>query len=368
MRTSPNIRLLLAMVLAGLLANLTACSDGSGVNPAADRNPHEWLSDYRLFTGNQAYLQPNDRVLPYELNSPLFTDYAEKARFVWMHDGATGLYRDTTIYSLPPGTILVKNFHYPGTGPAYKANGYGRLVETRLLVHEQDGWKGYPYIWNREQTDARLSLTGGEQEVTFIGWDGNPRSIRYLVPNANQCRSCHSHNGQMQPIGIATRHLNRDYIYADGTGNQLHRWVEAGYLDRAPDPEVAERMADYRDPATGNLEERVRAMLDINCGHCHMPGGPGGTSGLFLHYHEQNPFAMGVMKPPVAAGRGAGGFRYSIVPGQPDESILLYRMLSVEPGIMMPEYGRTIVDEEAVELLREWINAMAPMGVADPDN
>lgn len=342
-----------------LLNCLAACSGwDDGVNPGAEGRPHDRLSEYRLFTGNPADLRPNDRVLPYDLNSQLFTDYAEKARFVWMPEGVTGVYRDSSVFDLPHGTILVKNFYYPDSVPAGSFPGIRHLVETRLLVHERSGWKGYPYVWDESQTDARLSITGGEQSVSILGRDGNPRTIRYLIPNANQCRSCHSIDGQMRPLGIATRHLNKDFHYPEGPENQLLRWVDAGYLDQARSPDNAERMADYHDPASGTVEQRARAMLDINCGHCHSPRGAGGTSGLFLHFHEQNPAALGVMKPPVAAGRGSGGLRYSIVPGKPDESILVYRMLSNEPGIMMPEYGRTIVDEEAVELIHEWIEAM----------
>jgi hypothetical protein len=67
---------------------------------------------------------------------------------------------------------------------------------------------------------------------------------------------------------------------------------------------------------------------------------------------------LGVGKTPVAAGRGSGNLRFSIVPGKPDESIILYRLKSTDPGVMMPELGRTQMQPEAVALIREWIGVM----------
>ena len=73
---------------------------------------------------------------------------------------------------------------------------------------------------------------------------------------------------------------------------------------------------------------------------------------------ENNRKSIGINKPPVAAGRGAGTNKYSIVPGFPDQSILLYRMISNEPDIMMPESGRSIAHQEGIALIREWIDSM----------
>jgi len=323
-------------------------------DPGAD--PFTRLSDYHFYRGNPADLRPNDRILPYDLNTPLFTDYAEKLRFVWMPEGVSGTYNDSTVFDLPVGTILIKNFYYPDD--FRQKNGSRNILETRLLVHVPDGWRGLPYIWNDEQTEAYLQVAGGEKPVQFINNKGETVRINYLIPNANQCRSCHVQNGKMEPIGPAARHLNKDFSYNDGQLNQLVRWHESGYLVEIPDTEIIPRLSDYLDPSTGSVELRARAYLDINCRHCHNPLGPAKTSGLFLSSDVENPTALGIMKPPVAAGRGSGGKNFSILPGNPDDSILLYRMDSTEPGIMMPELGRSVVDKEAVQLIREWIEGM----------
>jgi uncharacterized repeat protein (TIGR03806 family) len=322
-------------------------------NPEAE--PFTRLSEYQLFTGNLANLEPNDRVLPYDLNSPLFSDYAEKLRFIWMPDSTSGIFNDSTHFDLPLGTVLIKNFYYPDDFRQPESD--RRLLETRLLVHTHQGWKGLPYIWNDEQTEAYLHLAGGEKDVQIINKAGNKIEFRYLIPNVNQCRSCHEKNGVQVPIGPAARHLNRNFEYQDGMDNQLTRWVKHGLIDKTPDPGRIEKLVDFRNPDE-DLNLRARSYLDINCGHCHNPGGPGNSSGLFLNFTETNPTSLGIMKPPVAAGRGSGGKSFSIVPGRPDDSILLYRMESTEPGILMPELGRTLVDEEGIVLIREWIKEM----------
>ncbi len=67
-----------------------------------------------------------------------------------------------------------------------------------------------------------------------------------------------------------------------------------------------------------------------------------------------------MLKPPVAAGRGAGNLNHTIVPGHPEKSIMVYRMESSDPGIMMPELGRKLIHKEGVELVKQWIKEMRP--------
>jgi uncharacterized repeat protein (TIGR03806 family) len=346
------------IAVAIMMVVSAACSGpDEPVHFDAGQIPYPLLGDYHFFRGNPAELNPNRRVHPYTLNSPLFSDYAGKARFIWMPEGESGIYNDSSFFRLPVGTVLIKNFYFPED--FRREEGKRRIIETRLLIHTDDGWKGFPYIWNERQTDARLQPAGGETTVQYINRLGQPVETGYIVPNMNQCLSCHSSNGAMVPIGISARQMNRDFHYNDGLRNQLLHLSQAGLLTGVP---VAgngplPKMADFRNPASGTLEQHARAYLDANCGFCHNPAGAGNTSGLFLNHDETNPAALGFFKSPVAAGKGSGGKSYSIVPGKPDESILVYRMESTEPGIMMPELGRTMVDEEGLELIREWISS-----------
>jgi uncharacterized repeat protein (TIGR03806 family) len=305
-------------------------------------DPCRFLSSYRFFTNSDAAaLAPNDRVVPYELNSTLFSDYSVKSRYIYLPDGETMSYDGAEAFDLPVGAAILKTFAYPE-----------RVIETRLLYRGDDGWAGLTYVWNDEQTEARLRVAG----VTF-----DIAGETYLVPNINQCKECHEETENVVgPVGPKARHINRDFDYGAGAENQLQHLVDIGFLTGAPaDPaNTAPRAPVWDDDTTGTLDERARAYLDINCAHCHNPAGRARTSGLDLRLTNDDLLSYGVCKPPVAAGGGSGGRQYNIVPGDPDDSILVFRMESVEPDIQMPELGRTRVHTEAVAVIREWIAAM----------
>jgi hypothetical protein len=145
--------------------------------------------------------------------------------------------------------------------------------------------------------------------------------------------------------------------YGDVADNQLSRWATSGLLAGAPSNAEMPSVPAAYDP-DAPIPARARAYLDVNCAHCHNPQGPAHTSGLDLRWSQSDPAQWGVLKRPVAAGRGSAGFDFSIEPGHPERSILLYRMESADPGVMMPELGRQLVDRRAVTLMREWIAGM----------
>ena len=190
--------------------------------------------------------------------------------------------------------------------------------------------------------------------------DDARESFTYVVPNENQCAGCHVVNlktKQIAPIGTKARHLNRDYAYESGNENQLSHWTKLGYLTGVNDEMHAPKNADWRDTHQP-LDARARAYLDINCGHCHNPKGPANTTALDLSIFANADRYLGLCKPPVAAGRGTGDHFFDLVPGKPQDSILPFRMRSSEPGVMMPEQGRSTTHREGVQLIEEWISAM----------
>jgi uncharacterized repeat protein (TIGR03806 family) len=327
--------------------------------PAASSasEPFEKLSQYGLFQGDGSSQEPAEGVIPYDLNSPLFTDYATKYRFVKLPAGTHATYSDRDVFDFPVGTVIAKTFAYPHD--AREPSKGQRLIETRILKREADGWLGLPYLWNEAQAEATLEVAGGTVDVRWIHTDGKPRTNNYIIPNSNQCKGCHKTGETVTPIGPKARQLNRDFAYLTGTENQIEHWTRAGALAGAPEPAVVSRLAVWDDPQTGSLEARARAWLEINCAHCHNPEGPARNSGLDLLASQTNPTAYGIFKPPVAAGRGSGGREFDIVPGQPDRSILVYRIDSTDAGIMMPELGKRLVHEEGLALVREWIASMA---------
>ncbi|MEE2566765.1 SO2930 family diheme c-type cytochrome [Hyphobacterium marinum] len=368
-------------VLYGLTAALAlaGCEGASSPGPEptfiADGNPPT-LSDWGMLAARDGQLIAGEGVEPYDLVTPLFSDHAGKFRTVWMPEGASAHYSEDGVFDFPVGTVITKTFFYangPDGGlmrgdeatnvwaePEVLDLSRVHLVETRILVRREEGWTALPYVWNAEQTEARLMRTGDAQTFEVASAAGGINTVNYLVPNVNQCAGCHATNNttrQIQPIGPAARHLNREFDYAEGTGNQLEHLIAVGYLTGAPAAGDAPRAADWTDTSLP-IGDRARAWLDINCAHCHNPAGPADTSGLYLDPGTEWGPNFGLCKTPIAAGPGSGGHRYDIVPGDPDQSILIFRLESLRPDVMMPELGRSIVHEESVALIREWIETL----------
>lgn len=330
--------------LAGA-ATLAIAAQPAGVNDAAitaEGYPAA-LSEYRFFADVKART-PNPRLFGYALNTPLFSDYAEKQRFLYVPAGKQAGYDPVAPLALPVGAAIIKTFGY-GQGAAF------RPLETRVLLHRASGWVALPYVWNADRSDAVLKRAGTRIPVTFTDPAGRERSISYAVPNQNQCKGCHDVAGAISPIGPTARNLNRD--------GQLQRLVANGMLTGLPANVPA--LARW-DDAAAPLDARAAAYLEVNCAHCHSPRGPASNSGLFFDWGQQDPVARGIGKHPVAAGRGSGGREVAIDPGRPDNSILLYRMASTDPGVAMPELGRATAHDEALKLLTDWIAAMDANG------
>ena len=314
------------------------------------------LSDYEFFIGKMSNHEPKKGVLPYEVSSKLFSDYAIKSRFIVLPKDQKINYKSDGNFVFPIGTTLIKTFYYPSD--FREPNNNIRLMETRLLINTPEGWLGFPYVWNNNQTDAFLEIAGDRLETNFINIKGEKESFTYSVPNFNQCKGCHVNQSEMKPIGTKARLLNHEYAYPEGSMNQLKKWTTLDIINNLPKISTISHTPNYDDPNDGTLEERARAWIDINCAHCHRLGAPGETSGLFLNIEETNKTRLGVYKPPVAAGRATGNLKYTILPGNPEESMMIQRMLSKDPGIMMPELGRKLVHKEGIELVSEWIKKM----------
>ncbi|WP_342118824.1 SO2930 family diheme c-type cytochrome [Pseudoduganella sp. OTU4001] len=333
------------------------------VNFIAEGRP-EKLSAWRLMAASEGQLMLNKEVLPYTLNTPLFSDYAHKLRTVWMPKGVSANYNADTAFDFPVGTIISKTFYYPREGSSQVVQATDdkgdtsqldlskvRLMETRLLVRRAEGWIALPYVWNEQQTEAELKRTGDQIPMEMVSAQGKQR-FTYVVPNVNQCASCHVadlKSKKFEPLGLKARHINLD--------GQLEKLAQAGYLSGAPSAAEAPRNADWRDKGA-TVDARARAYLDINCAHCHNKKGTANTTALHLEIGAPANQHLGLCKPPVAAGAGTGGNSFGINPGKPDDSIFVFRLKSTETGVMMPELGRTTSHREGVELIREWIGAM----------
>ncbi len=351
-------------VLPFLLVFILACSTESNkttyeveevsLGNSAKLDVPDRLSEWNLFKGKISDLVPVDYALPYDLNTPLFTDYAYKSRFIILPENGKMKYDKTEVFTFPDSTILVKTFYYPSD--FRNSNSKKDIVETRLLVKEKIGWNAWTYVWNEEQTDAILTITGKDRPVSWTDKEGKLKQVSYSVPNLVQCKSCHEKNGRMTSIGPKARNLNRPAKSKES--NLLVTWNQMQKLDNLPAIEEVPRVPVWEDEESGTLAERARAWLDVNCAHCHSTEGPAKNSGLYLTYNENDPYKLGINKPPVAAGRGSKGLRYAIFPGSPEKSILYQRIISLDPGVMMPELGRKTNHEEGIKVVKEWIQSL----------
>jgi uncharacterized repeat protein (TIGR03806 family) len=340
-------------LLTLMLFMAVSCSD-DGEGPGPETGPFvfkEKLSSYGFFAGEMKDLQPADGVLLYELSTPLFSDHTIKHRYIVLPEGKSIGYRPDGIVDFPAGTIIVKNF-----SSVYPAGGEERL-ETRLLVLDpyDNKWKVMAYLWNDAQTEAVKHISGKNLSISVRDEDGILINTNYKVPNTNDCKSCHTNNSNVIPIGPKIRSLN--FTPSFSAVNQLEDWSSKGVLTGLPASGVPVLPA-WDDEVNFTLNERARAYLDMNCAHCHMDGGPAAYTGYWLDFGVTDSTKLGIRKIPIAAGPGSGPLKYDVVPGKPDSSIVIYRMNSTMPAIAMPEIARSIVHEKGVELIREWISSL----------
>jgi uncharacterized repeat protein (TIGR03806 family) len=327
------MRLVLAAAFLAGAAMAVAAPQGKSVNDAAvvGAGFPATLSDFGFFVDGAAQ-RPASGVTPYRIQTPLWSDGADKLRFVYLPAGTKAKAQGDGLLDLPVGAALIKTFKLGG-----------RLIETRVLLHRAEGWVALPYQWNREQTEARLALAGARLELTTP----QGQAISYAIPNKNQCKECHQQQDAVVPIGPKARNLSTAWL------TSFHK---AGKLDAVP--QVSSRLPLWEDRAKLAAAPVARGWLDSNCAHCHNPAGSASNSGLDLRWEQSDPIALGINKRPVAAGRGSGGLEFDVLPGHPEQSIMIYRMGSLEGGISMPEVGRSSIDPDGQAAVTRWIREM----------
>ncbi len=318
--------------------------------------PYPRLSDYNFFSGDLKNLTPSYGVIPYQPASELFTDYAEKKRFVWMPSGTKALYQnDYTILNLPMGAVLIKVFYYNNVQPGNTT----KIIETRLMIRKATGWIFANYIWNDQQTEAFLTTQSTTRVISWSDTNNVIQTIDYRTPEVDfECLRCHSrfNNETIEPLGIKPQNINHSLNYSDGLKNQLDKLIEFGYLeDNLPSTIVS--TVDFEDTSK-SLDHRVRSYFDANCAHCHVNGGEATFHNLRFAFNETtNPMKMGVNA--HAAHYLEGYNNITVTPGNVGQSILHYR-INTESDLLyiMPPIGRTKRHEEAVQLIETWINSL----------
>ncbi|WP_372799375.1 parallel beta-helix domain-containing protein [Litorivivens sp.] len=367
------------------------------------------LDQYHLFAdAEEPRSTLNSNGVPFVLTTKLFSDYTVKYRALFLPPGTSAQYRDSSesasqkgyniTFDFPVGTILSKTF-----AAADETADTERPIETRLIIKRQrpDGqvyWVGLPYLWQEEdgRKVARLKLEGSTEAISWNTTDVDSGVVHsgstnnYLVPNANQCLSCHGREeGEpgAVPIGLKARFLNKPFYPESGFvsethpvvgNNQIAWWCANGILTGCPsnlsvNPQTqianVERIPAFNKPGDSghsansaqDIEARARAWLEVNCQHCHNVSGFASNTGFYLNAlpslatYEN----YGICKKPTATGQeGSGGRTFDIHPTNALDSIVAFRIGpdAESAAARMPPLGRSVVDEEAAALISNWIN------------
>lgn len=319
------------------------------------------LSQYGLFVDPaNPTSQPQTPGFSYQLATQLFSNYANKYRFIYLPAGTSMQYQAQEAFEIPTGTVLVKTFALPQdtaiTGIANET-----LIETRLLIKRAQGWTSLVYQW--QQGQAKLITAGATVSHSLIN-QGQSQRFDYNIPSRAECKVCHQINqdntSQIIPIGLKAHLLNREINHQGQTVNQLSLWAEQGKLSQLPDIKLVAKTYAI-DNIQADLTARAKGYLDVNCAHCHSAKGFASISGLRLGFYiDHTSYQYGICKQPPGWDGGPKGLDYDIVPGNAEHSILLYRQTLSEPKDRMPPIGRNLEHQEGVELIRQWIDSLAP--------
>jgi len=288
------------------------------------------LSAYNIFEGTLADLTPTSDFQLLELSAILFTDYAQKQRLVKVPEGTQMTKLNDGSIDFPDGTILTKTFFYYKDERNIELG--KRIIETRLLIKEEDTWNVATYIWNQAQTDATLELNGLDTEVSWINAEGNTISTLYHVPDENECITCHQSNSKMIPLGTRLRNINRVVERNGETFNQISHLQSIGVLSDFQVSEVS-KIVDY-DDLNASLVDRSRAYLEMNCAHCHNPNAWEVPTEREFDFRYETSF-------------NGTGIRF-------EKDKIKEALVDRE----MPFIGTTILDDEGVDLIIEYLDSL----------
>lgn len=327
------------------------------------------LSETGIFK-DLATLTPAEGIIPYEINSPLWSDGAEKRRWMAIPGDGTDpspksdriIFSKDDRWSFPVGSTFIKHFELPVD---LDHPGRVKRLETRVIVRDSSGgiW-GVTYRWNDDDSEAFLLPADGlTEDIVVRKGQAVDHAVSWTYPSRDACLSCH--NGATGGIlGLSTAQLNRPITYpATGRhGDQLRSLNAVGYFSRNPKvmkpirPQnffLLERMAAPSD-SRAPLAKRVDAYFSANCSHCHRPG----YLRLDMDLRHGVPMAERsiIGKPADVPTQGGEGKR--VAPMHPELSEIYLRMSSTTPSLHMPPVGTKVIDDEGVKLIAEWIRSL----------
>lgn len=317
-----------------------------------------------------------DGFIPYDMIESFWSDGAYKKR--WMaipNDGAHNSpaeqieWSENGIWNFPVGSVIIKQFDYPidDNNPAIT-----RKVETRFSIKgTNDEFYFLTYKWRADQLDADLvdMSVGANENINVTTAGGGSRTVNWRFPSNTECITCHS-PALGGTLGPNTRNLNSDFDYVEKggvVGNQLVTLSALGILNEnitdTDTPGYLTHVA-MNDP-NGTLEEKARSYMDNNCAYCHQPatGNRAEFDLRLLNTLSQTKLltaGIGTSLP------GIGADQRIVYPGDASKSQIFHRANSIVPGTMMPPLAKTIVDQDGVDLIEDWINQLVPLAGPPP--
>jgi uncharacterized repeat protein (TIGR03806 family) len=313
----------------------TAVDDMDDTIEVVDLTFETSLSEMGIFQGDFSNLTPASDVQLYEINSTLFTDYAAKQRLIRLPEGESMEYSGSELLpDFPDNTLVAKTFYYniddrnPSLGK--------QIIETRVFLKIDGFWQSGDYIWNEAQTDATYRETSSVEDISYIDTTGETQNVSYVIPSKQDCATCHNNSGNTFPIGLKLRSMNFNPMNGTVNQNQLQAFTDSGILTGLSSPGDISLLPDWTDDATYDIFERARAYMDVNCAHCHQPGGE--VTMFDLDFRYETAFN----DTGIYANRGE----------------IESRTQSTIPTFRMPQIGRSIVHDEAVLMLLEYLEAI----------
>jgi uncharacterized repeat protein (TIGR03806 family) len=224
------------------------------------------LSELNIFSGNLNELIISDKAFEYDINTKLFSDYAHKQRIIALPTDTSLQFNGDGLPIFPDNTVIAKTFYY---NIDERDLSLGKtIIETRILIKINDSWETGNYVWNESQTEATLDTEGSTLPITWIDTEGNANPTSYKIPSNTDCFTCHSNSNRILPIGPKLRSMN---FNINGV-NQLEQFISNQQLSGVASSSSVRSLPNWEDTSLP-LETRARAYIDVNCAHCHIPGG-----------------------------------------------------------------------------------------------
>jgi uncharacterized repeat protein (TIGR03806 family) len=290
------------------------------------------LSETGLFASLQT-LEPVAGIVPYDVNSPLWSDGAAKRRWMALPENGRIGFSAKGEWTFPAGTMFIKHFDL------------GRRLETRLLVVDgTGGGYGVTYRWRADGSDADLLERAETETVGTQTW---------TYPGRTDCLACHTVNAGFV-LGVKTRQLTRA---PDSRSNPVWDWSEAGFfVTRLKESWLRDydRLAAIGDE-TASLDVRARSYLDSNCAGCHRPGGT--QSRIDLRF-DIPPVLQNLIDAPLSGVNLDVPDSRIIRPGDPSKSSIYLRMKRRHDVFKMPPLASAIPDDAALRVIEEWIRQL----------